>query len=113
MHELSICEGIIQVIEKQAVEQNYQTVKTVWLEIGALAGVELEALKFGFDIVIKGTVADQAKLKIIQIDGKAWCMPCKKTVAVRERFDCCPECGSFQLQVTGGDELRIKEMEVC
>jgi hydrogenase nickel incorporation protein HypA/HybF len=112
MHEMSLCEGIVQVIEEQASSQNYQSVEKVWLEIGALAGVELDALRFGFDVVTKGTIVENAQLEIIQIDGSAWCMPCEKTVSVAQRFDPCPHCGSYQIQVTGGDELRIKELEV-
>jgi len=112
MHEISICEGILKIIEDQAAEQNYTAVEKVWLEIGALAGVELEALRFGFGVVTKGSVAEKAALEIIQIDGTAWCMPCEKSVTVAERFDSCPNCGSYQLQITSGDEMRIKELEV-
>ena len=112
MHELSLCEGIIKVIEEQAAVQKYTKVEKVFLEIGALAGVELDALRFGFGVVIKGTIAEEAKLEIITVDGAAWCMPCEKTVKVSQRFDACPHCGSHQLQITGGDELRIKELEV-
>ncbi len=112
MHEISICEGILQVIEEQAVSQNYQSVEKIWLEIGPLAGVELEALRFGFDVVTKGTLAENAKLEIVETVGEAWCMPCQKNVSIAKQFDACPYCGSFQIQITGGDELRIKEMEV-
>ncbi|MBT4888938.1 MAG: hydrogenase maturation nickel metallochaperone HypA [Rhodospirillales bacterium] len=112
MHEISICEGILQLIEEQAVEQNYKTVETIWLEIGPLAGVELEALRFGFDVVTKGSLAENAKLEIVETTGEAWCMPCQKSVMVAKQFDACPLCGSYQLQITGGNELRIKEMEV-
>jgi len=112
MHELSICEGIIQVIEEQAVQQDFQSVEKVRLEIGKLAGVELDALRFGFDVVTKNTVAENAELEIIELDGTAWCMPCEKTVHVSQLFDACPNCGSHQLQVTGGNEMRIKDLEV-
>jgi len=112
MHEISICEGILQVIEEQAKEQNYKSVEKVSLEIGALAGVELEALKFGFDAVMKGSVANGAELEIITLEGTGWCMPCEKNVPVAELYDACPECGSFQIQVTSGNEMRIKELEV-
>ncbi|HHO69047.1 MAG TPA: hydrogenase maturation nickel metallochaperone HypA, partial [Gammaproteobacteria bacterium] len=82
------------------------------LEIGSLAGVEIEAMRFGFDVVMKGSLADGARLEIIERPGQAWCLPCAKAVAVAQRFDACPECGSHQLQVTGGEEMRIKELEV-
>ncbi|MCP4934254.1 MAG: hydrogenase maturation nickel metallochaperone HypA [bacterium] len=109
---MSICEGIVQVLEEQACAQNYKSVGKVWLEIGPLAGVELESLRFCFEAVAKGTLAEDAKLEIVETKGLAWCMKCSNTVEVARRFDACPTCGSFQLQVTGGDEMRIKELEV-
>lgn len=112
MHELSLCEGIVQVIEDQAAEQHFSSVEKVRLEIGTLSGVELEALRFGFDVVTKNTVAENAELEIIEIQGLAWCLPCQKAVSVKQRFDACPDCGSYQLQVTSGDEMRIKDLEV-
>ncbi len=112
MHEMSLCEGVLRVIEEQAVVQNYTQVKTVFLEVGALAGVELDALRFGFDVVMKNSIADQAKLEIIEIPGQAWCMQCMKNVTVQQRYDACPDCGGYQLQVNGGEEMRIKELEV-
>ena len=112
MHEMSLCEGIVQVLEEQAVAQQYERVKTVWLEIGALAGVEIEAMQFGFEVVCRDTIAENAKLAIIKIPGQAWCLSCARTVEVSQRYDVCPVCEGFQLQVTGGDEMRIKELEV-
>jgi hydrogenase nickel incorporation protein HypA/HybF len=112
MHEMSLCESILQIMEEHAERQGFARVKTVWLEIGGLSGVEVEAMRFGFDAVTRGTLADRARLEIIEIPGQAWCMQCGKSVAVNERFDACPDCGSYQLQVTGGDEMKIKELEV-
>jgi len=112
MHEMSLCEGVLQVLEEYARSQDYSRVKTVWLEIGCLSGVEIEAMRFGFDLVMKGSVAAGATLEIIQTPGQAWCMQCGKTVAVTERYDACPDCGGYQLQVTAGDEMRIRELEV-
>ncbi|MES9833122.1 MAG: hydrogenase maturation nickel metallochaperone HypA [Candidatus Thiodiazotropha sp. DIVDIV] len=112
MHEMSLCEGVLQILEENAVSQGFSKVKRVYLEIGALSGVEIDAMRFGFEAVMKGSLADGATLEIIDIPGEAWCMPCAKSVEVSARFDACPECGSFQLQVTGGDEMRVKELEV-
>lgn len=112
MHEMSLCEGVLQVLEDEAKRQHFSKVKTVWLEIGAMSGVEVEAMRFCFDAVIRHTLADDAKLEIIKIPGEAWCLQCAQTVTVQQRFDACPHCGSYQLQVTQGDEMRIKELEV-
>ena len=112
MHEMALCEGVVQVLEEYARKQGYSRVTTVWLEIGDLAGVEVEAMRFGFDVVTRGTLAEGAQLQIIERPGEAWCLQCAKTVPVKQRFDACPDCGSYQLQVTGGEEMRIKELEV-
>ncbi len=112
MHEMALCENILQVLEEQAAAQDYAAVKTIWLEIGPLAGVELEALRFSFDAVSSGTLADQAELIIVETKGEAWCASCGKTVPIRQRFDACPNCGGYQLEVISGAELRIKELEV-
>jgi hydrogenase nickel incorporation protein HypA/HybF len=112
MHEMSLCEGILQILEDNAKSQGFKKVKTVWLEIGALSGVEIEAMKFCFDAVTRNTLAEQAALEIIKNPGLAWCMKCSKNVEVRQRFDECPDCGSYQLQVVAGDEMKIKELEV-
>ncbi|MFZ2103721.1 MAG: hydrogenase maturation nickel metallochaperone HypA [Oricola sp.] len=112
MHEMSICESILNVLKEQARTQNFDTVKRVSLEIGPLAGVEIEALKFGFDVVMRDSIADGAALDIIETKGTAFCFGCGETVAIAARYEPCPTCGSHQLQVTGGEELRIKELEV-
>lgn len=112
MHEMSLCEGVLQVLETEAGKQGFERVKTVWLEIGELSSVEVDAMRFSFDVVMRNSLADSAKLEIIRIPGTAWCMQCAKPVNIRQRFDECPDCGSYQLQVTGGEEMRIKELEV-
>jgi hydrogenase nickel incorporation protein HypA/HybF len=112
MHELSLCESILQVLEQQATVQQYTKVRIVWLEIGVLSGVEPEAMRFSFDVVTIGSLADQAKLEIIEVPGQAWCMACACNVVVEQLYDVCPKCGSHQLQVNNGDQMRIKEIEV-
>ena len=112
MHEMALCEGVLQILEDNARKQGFRRVKSVRLEIGALSGVEVEAMRFGFDVVTKGTLAEGAGLQISEPPGEAWCMQCSRTVPVKQRFDACPLCGSYQLQVTGGDQMRIKELEV-
>jgi hydrogenase nickel incorporation protein HypA/HybF len=88
-------------------------VRSVRLEIGQLAAVEIDALRFSFDVVKRGSVADAARLDVIELPGQAWCMQCAETVALAQRGDGCPRCGSHQLQVTGGDELRVKDIELA
>jgi len=84
----------------------------VCLEIGALSHAEPEAMRFAFAACTPGTLAEGATLVIHRPPGTAWCMDCCDTVEIAQRFDPCPTCGGHKLQVTGGDELRVKELEV-
>ncbi len=112
MHEMSLCERVMQVVEEHAQRQGFSSVKTVWLEIGELAGVEIASMRLCFEVITRGTLADSARLEIVELPGEAWCESCARSVRVQRRFDACPDCGGYPLQVTGGDEMRIKELEV-
>lgn len=112
MHEMSLAEGVLSVIEEAARAQRFTMVKTVRLEIGRLAAVEPDALRFAFDVVKRGSLANDAQLDIVDVPGAAWCLRCCEVVPLSARGDACPRCGSFQLQVSAGEELRVKELEV-
>jgi hydrogenase nickel incorporation protein HypA/HybF len=112
MHEMAISESILDILQTEARRQHYARVKRVRLEIGPLSGIETEALRFTFDVVTKGTLAADAVLEIIATQAQAWCLPCGKNVPIAARYDACPDCGGHQLQVTTGDEMRIKDLEV-
>ncbi|MCC7327666.1 MAG: hydrogenase maturation nickel metallochaperone HypA [Burkholderiales bacterium] len=112
MHEVALAEGVLRIVEDAAIRCQASRVHTVWLEIGALAHVEPRALRFCFDAVTRGSVADGAALEIETRPGMAWCMPCGEHVALAGFGDACPNCGSYQLQVVGGEEMRVKEIGV-
>jgi hydrogenase nickel incorporation protein HypA/HybF len=112
MHELSICEGVVRAVEDYAAREHFTKVLKVRLEIGCFGGVEPDALRFGFDVVTRGTVAEGAALEILELPGQAWCFDCGKSFEVTARGADCPQCNGARLSVTGGDELRIKDLEV-
>ena len=113
MHEMSLCEGMLDILKQQAAKQNYSIVKTVFLEIGKLSNVEPDAMRFAFPVVMRGSLAENAILEITEVTGKAWCMQCQQNVVIEQRYDGCPLCESHQLQITDGQQMRIKELDVA
>lgn len=113
MHEMSLAESILQIVQDTARANRAVQVKAVVLELGALSHVELDSLRFCFDAVTRGTLAEDAALEIDATPGRAWCMPCGQTVVLDRIGDACPRCGSYQLQVTQGDQMRVREIEVA
>lgn len=112
MHELSLCAELLRLIEAQSRRQHFHRVHAVRLEVGALAGVEIEALQFGFTVAANGTLAEGARLDILPLPGRAQCRTCGDTVEIEGYGEPCPRCGGYFLRVCGGTELRIKDLEV-
>ncbi|ANB35741.1 hydrogenase maturation nickel metallochaperone HypA [Rhodovulum sulfidophilum] len=112
MHEMSLCEGIRGIVEDQARAHGFATVRVLRLEIGRFAGVEKPALEFAFDVVMRGSPAEGARLEMIDLPGRAMCYDCAEEVEIENRLDPCPRCGGGKLMPVAGDEMRIKDMEV-
>ena len=112
MHEMSLTESILELIEDEAKKGGFTKVKLVRVQVGALSSVIPDALQFCFEAVTKGSIAEGAVLEIIDVPGQGWCLDCGKTVPLEERFGACPECGNYHVQMTAGAEMRLHELEV-
>jgi hydrogenase nickel incorporation protein HypA/HybF len=112
MHEMSLCEGILQIVEDTARANGAARVTMVRLEVGRFSGAEIGALRFCFDAVTRGTLAEGAALEIDEAPGTALCFDCGETVELVERLDPCPRCGGGRLMPQGGDEMRVKDMQI-
>ena len=112
MHEMSLTESIVEIACEEAKKRSAARVTRVRLAVGMLSHAEPEALTFCFAAVAAGTLAQDAALEIERTPGEGWCLDCGKTVALAERFGACPECGKYRVQMTAGDELKIRELEI-
>lgn len=112
MHEMALAEGVLQIVEDTIRDQTCKKVTQVRLNIGELSHVEPDALRFCFEAVVKGSKAEGAALNIIRVPGRAWCHDCGREVHLPSLGMPCPDCGGYKLQVTGGEELRVHDMEV-
>ena len=112
MHEMSLAEGIRQIVEDQARTHGFARVTRLRVEIGRFAGVEKPALEFAFEVAMRGSPAEGAALDLLDLPGRALCFDCGETVELENRLDPCPRCGGAKLLPQGGDELRIRDMEV-
>lgn len=112
MHEMSLAESVIELVEHRARLNGGQRVKVVRLEIGKLSGVEPDAMRFCFDAVTNGTLAEGAALEIIEQEGRAWCFDCARSSPLLARSAPCPECGGYRMRLDEGLAMRVKEFEV-
>ncbi len=112
MHELSLCQSMIDIIEQEAQKLKCQKVTRVFLEVGQLAGIEKAALLFAFDAVTMNTVAQEARLEIIDVEGLAVCDQCQVRFKIKHYYEGCETCNQFSLHIIQGQELRIQSIEV-
>ena len=108
MHELAITESIVEGVTEHV---NGARVIRVMLEIGRLSGVVPDALRACFDICAEGTPLEGAALEIDEIPGRAQCRDCQAKIELHDTIALCT-CGSANLAISGGRELKIREVEV-
>jgi hydrogenase nickel incorporation protein HypA/HybF len=112
MHELSLAEGILRLVQASAVREQFTHVAVLRLEAGALAGVEVGALRFALEALRPGSCLASARIEIDEVPGRAWCAPCAAEVQISSRADPCPHCGGYPVRVLGGDRLRVMDLLV-
>jgi hydrogenase nickel incorporation protein HypA/HybF len=110
MHELSLLENVREILENHALRQNFSRVTKVTLEIGKLSSVEPDALRFGFDVAMKDSLAENAELIIEELNGLGLCQQCQQQIEMDTLHDPCVHCGSPFVKVTQGAEMKIKDL---
>ena len=112
MHELSIAQSILDLIEEHAASDGFTTVHRLELEVGALSGIELDALTFALDAVRPSSRLADAGISVTVIEADGRCVACGATFRMRETFTPCPQCGSGRIDAHGGTDLRIRNLHV-
>jgi hydrogenase nickel incorporation protein HypA/HybF len=109
MHELAITRQIVEIACEHAAGGK---IVRIVVEIGTLSAVLPDAVRFCFELCAEGTVAQGATLEIREIPGRGRCRECGGEVAMQRPFGRC-SCGCWNLEWLSGEELKIKEIEVC
>jgi hydrogenase nickel incorporation protein HypA/HybF len=113
MHELSIAEGIVDIVAEASEKQGDARVTAVHLRLGALAGVVEEALLFSFEVAAAGTAAEKAELRIERVPVTVYCPLCQmERILPGPQPVSCPECGTPTPRVIAGTELEVVALEV-
>ena len=112
MHEVALAQGIVDIVTEQSRRDGFKRAKVVHVELGGLSNVMPEALVFGFESASRGTAAEGARLDFLHSPGTGWCMDCSAAVQVDSRVALCPKCSGVRWVVTGGEQMRVTELEV-
>ncbi|MGC8667226.1 MAG: hydrogenase maturation nickel metallochaperone HypA [Chthonomonadales bacterium] len=112
MHEVSIMENILAIVEPPARAAGAASITRITLVVGELSGVAPEALEFAFQALSPGTLAEHAELVIRRIPVRCFCRTCRKEFQPAGPFYECPSCGGLTTEITAGRELQIASVEI-
>lgn len=108
MHELAITESVVERVSECV--GTARVVRLV-LEVGALTAVVPDAIRFCFELCARGTPCEDATVDIVVVPGRGLCLACDVERELPALGVECP-CGSLSVQITRGQELRVREVEV-
>jgi len=112
MHEMSICQALLDQVERIAHEQRASQVDSIVLSIGPLSGVEPVLLDRAFEVARLQTVAENSTLDIETGPIVVECRSCGASGEAGVNRLVCPSCGDWQVNVVQGDELLLMRLEV-
>jgi hydrogenase nickel incorporation protein HypA/HybF len=112
MHELGIAQSLLEIVEHEAQPYAGARVRRIWLRIGKLSTVVPDALRFAFDAVTRGGMAEGAVLEIEEVPLAIRCHACNEVCIVEDPFMICPQCGAADVEMISGKELEIRSMEI-
>jgi hydrogenase nickel incorporation protein HypA/HybF len=112
MHELSIMEGAMRQVLDAAQQAGASRVLEIRLRIGALSSVVPESLRFAFEAVAEGTMAQQARLVIEPVPARFWCESCRVEFESNRLLAVCPRCDTLSRELRSGREMELASVEV-
>jgi len=113
MHEITLCQRALEIVEQQATQHEAKRVTGVWLKVGAFSCVETSAMTFCFDLVCRGTLAEGCTLHIEEQQAECWCENCQQDVQLLSVHVLrCPQCQSDKLRIVADDGLQIQRIEI-
>lgn len=107
MHELSLVENIVEQVQGHA---EGRPVKTITLSVGVLTCVDPDAMQFCFEACKEEAKLGQAQLIIQRQSANGICRTCEQAFEVIESIQPC-QCGSLDIELSGGGEVMLTELE--
>jgi hydrogenase nickel incorporation protein HypA/HybF len=112
MHELSIAQNIVEIIQEHVPRNGLPLVKNVKLKIGELAGVVSDSLEFCFDAITDQTPMRNAVLVVEHVPFVIECRKCGRLSTNDVGTFLCAGCGSDETSMVSGNELLVMSIEV-
>ncbi len=111
MHEASLMQNVLAIAEKAARGEGATAIRSIHLRIGDMAGVSADALRFAFEVLSPGTMAEGGALEIERVPLTVRCAACGAVSGQEEFAALCPACGSCEIEILTGREMEVDYIE--
>ena len=111
MHEMSIAQSIMDIVQQEMARHQVTRVSVIRLVVGEFTAVVPDSLTFCFEPITKDTPLEGVKVELEQVPLTGRCKTCGKEFPIVEYRFICPECQSQEVETVAGKELFIKEIE--
>jgi hydrogenase nickel incorporation protein HypA/HybF len=112
MHELSIAQNILSIVEEEAKRNQAVRVSAIKIKAGEMRGIVPESLYLCFDFVSRGTLAQGARIEIERVPLQGVCKQCKESFPIHNYQFFCPQCQGKEVDIIQGMELLVSEIEI-
>ncbi len=112
MHEMSIAQNIVEIVEQEMVEHGIEQIKAVNIAVGKLAAVAVEQLAFCFSMIINDSKLAGAVLNVREVPLTYRCKACGKELTAEDIALTCPSCGADEMEMVSGRDLVVESLEV-
>lgn len=114
MHELAICQALLDQVASIASEHGAERVSAITVRVGALSGVEPPLLSESFVLAREASrLAANAELTIEQQPARVSCRECARESEVQPNRLLCGWCGATGTRLIAGDELLLARVELA
>ncbi len=113
MHELAVCQALVQQLEEVSAANGRGRVELVRLRIGPLSGIEAALLSQAFPIAAAGTIAAGAELAISAAPVVVQCNDCGASGEAAPNRMLCPACGGYRVRTISGTEMLLESVELA
>lgn len=110
MHELRVATEILDIVGKEMRRQRLVRLESVTVRVGALTGINADALAFGFEASIAETPLDGARLIVESVPVKARCGTCGTVSDIESYVFVCGHCSGTDLEVIQGEDLYVDHL---
>ncbi|NBC12274.1 MAG: hydrogenase nickel incorporation protein HypA [Gammaproteobacteria bacterium] len=112
MHELAVCQSLLEQVERIAADHGAQRVERILLRIGPLSGVEAPLLRNAYPLAAAGTIAEGATLDIEPAPVRVHCVTCGAETDAQPNRLLCGACGDWHTRLVSGDEMLLANLEL-